>query len=65
MGELRDHGAKYLQQNQQALALLNDVHAQYLADDSRALTNLSHNLLADGFRAELLDDVVADLTPMV
>lgn len=64
LGELRDHGARYLQQNQQALALLNDVHAQYVADDSRALTNLSHNLLADGFRAELLDDVVADLAPI-
>lgn len=64
LGELRDHGARYLQQNQQALALLNDVHAHYLADDSRALTNLSHNLLADGFRAELLDDVVADLAPI-
>jgi SAM-dependent methyltransferase len=59
--ELRDQGARFLQDNPRALALLNEVHAQCLAGNNQALINLSHNLLADGFRAELLDEVVADL----
>lgn len=61
LGKLRDHGAKYLQQNPQALALLNDVHQEEVSGDIPALTNLSHNLLAGGYRVELLDEVAAGL----
>ncbi|MDH4022824.1 MAG: class I SAM-dependent methyltransferase [Gammaproteobacteria bacterium] len=58
---LRDHGAKYLQQNPQALALLNDVHQEEVSGDIQGLTNLSHNLLAGSYRVELLDEVAAAL----
>jgi len=61
LASLRDNGAKYLQQNPQAMGLLNDVYQEKMAGDIAALTNLSHNLLADGYRMELLDEVVASL----
>jgi trans-aconitate methyltransferase len=61
LARLRDHGAKYLQQNPQALALLNDVYQDQVAGDIPALTNLSHNVLAHGYRIELLDEVAASL----
>lgn len=63
LAELRDSGAKYLQQNPPALELLNEVHGQYLAGDTVALDNLSHNILADGFRDQLLVEVAAELAP--
>lgn len=61
LGKLRDHGAKYLQQNPQSLALLEDVTRESEAGDARAIANLSHNLLAEDYRAELLDKVSAGL----
>ncbi len=61
LARLRDHGAKYLQQNPQALALLNDVQQEEASGDIAALTNISHNLLAGGYRVELLDEVAAAL----
>jgi len=61
LASLRDNGAKYLQQNPQALALFNDVYQAKVSGDIPGLTNLSHNLLADGYRVELLDEVAASL----
>jgi SAM-dependent methyltransferase len=61
LAELRDNGARYLEQNPEALRLLAEVQAQSLAGDHEALENLSHNVFADGFRAELLDDVAGQL----
>jgi ubiquinone/menaquinone biosynthesis C-methylase UbiE len=63
LAEMRDQGARYLQQNPAALSLLNQVEAQSRAGDRQALENLAHNVFAEGFRAELLDDVAARLGP--
>ncbi len=61
LGQMRDHGAKYLQQNAPAMSLLNEVYAYYQADDAVALDNLSHNLLANSYRYRLLEEVIAEL----
>lgn len=63
LAALRDQGALYLKQNPEALTLLNEVEAQSKAGDRQALENLSHNVFAEGFRAELLDDVAVRLAP--
>lgn len=61
LADLRDQGALYLKKNPEALALLDEVEAQSRTGDRQALENLSRNVLAEGFRAELLDDVAARL----
>lgn len=61
LAALRDQGARYLQQNPQALALLNEVEAQSRAGDRLALENLAHNVFAEGLRAELVDEVAEAL----
>jgi hypothetical protein len=63
LAALRDSGAAYPQQNPQALAVLNDVQAQCRSGDAAAVDNLAHNILAEGFRIELLDQVCAGLAP--
>lgn len=62
--ELRNRGALYLQQNAEALTLVNEVHGQRVAGDRAALENLAHNLFAEGLKIELLDEVAAALSPL-
>lgn len=62
LGELRDNGARYFEQHPTALTLFNEIYTYHLRNDTVALENLSHNLLADGFRQELLDEVVGSLS---
>lgn len=61
LAAMRDQGAHYLKQNAPAMSLFNEVYEQYQADDAVALENLSHNLLADGYRYQLLDEIVGEL----
>ncbi|MCK6370620.1 MAG: class I SAM-dependent methyltransferase, partial [Gammaproteobacteria bacterium] len=63
LAALRDHGARYLEQNASASALLAEVQAHLERGDERALQNVSHNLLAAGFRQQLLSEVAAELAP--
>lgn len=63
LAELRDAGAAYLQQNAEALTLVNEVQAQRRAGDTSALENLAHNLFAEDLKIELLDEICAALSP--
>lgn len=62
LGELRDNGARYFEQHPTALMLFNETYTYHLRNDTVALENLSHHLLADGFQQELLDEVVSSLS---
>ncbi|MEO8225390.1 MAG: class I SAM-dependent methyltransferase, partial [Gammaproteobacteria bacterium] len=62
--ELRAQGAQFLQDHPTVLAMLDSLEAQVAAGDRRSLENVAHNALANAYRAELVDEVAAALSPL-